>query len=69
VGRLIPAGTGMPTNREILLEKDEAAPQRTLDDCCSATKKKRCRWPTSTTSSKPQQKAVHEGAPQGRPFS
>jgi len=32
VGRLIPAGTGMPTYRDVYLEKDEPAPAPTLDD-------------------------------------
>ncbi|HYM61446.1 MAG TPA: DNA-directed RNA polymerase subunit beta' [Thermoanaerobaculia bacterium] len=32
VGRLIPAGTGMPAYREIYLEKDEPAPQPQLED-------------------------------------
>jgi DNA-directed RNA polymerase subunit beta' len=32
VGRLIPAGTGMPVYREVYLEKDEPAPQPTLED-------------------------------------
>ncbi|HET6611664.1 MAG TPA: DNA-directed RNA polymerase subunit beta', partial [Kofleriaceae bacterium] len=31
VGRLIPAGTGMPTYREVYLEKDEAPPQPSLE--------------------------------------
>lgn len=32
VGRLIPAGTGMPAYREIYLEKDEPPPQPTLEE-------------------------------------
>ena len=33
VGRLIPAGTGMPTYREVYLEKDEPVPvQPSLDE-------------------------------------
>jgi DNA-directed RNA polymerase subunit beta' len=32
VGRLIPAGTGMPTYREIYLEKDKAPPQPSLEE-------------------------------------
>ncbi|HKR62407.1 MAG TPA: DNA-directed RNA polymerase subunit beta', partial [Thermoanaerobaculia bacterium] len=32
VGRLIPAGTGMPTYREVYLEKDEAPPQPSLEE-------------------------------------
>jgi DNA-directed RNA polymerase subunit beta' len=32
VGRLIPAGTGMPTYREVYLEKDEAPAQPSLED-------------------------------------
>jgi DNA-directed RNA polymerase subunit beta' len=32
VGRLIPAGTGMPVYREVFLEKDEPAPQPNLED-------------------------------------
>jgi DNA-directed RNA polymerase subunit beta' len=32
VGRLIPAGTGMPTYREIYLEKDEAPPPPSLEE-------------------------------------
>ena len=32
VGRLIPAGTGMPTYRDIYLEKDEPPVQPTLED-------------------------------------
>ena len=31
-GRLIPAGTGMPTYREIYLEKDEAPAQPSLEE-------------------------------------
>jgi DNA-directed RNA polymerase subunit beta' len=32
VGRLIPAGTGMPTYRDVYLEKDEAPPVPSLDE-------------------------------------
>ena len=32
VGRLIPAGTGMPAYREIYLEKEEAPPPPTLEE-------------------------------------
>jgi hypothetical protein len=32
VGCFIPAGTGMPVYREVYLEKDEPAPQPTLED-------------------------------------
>src|SRR5205807_8333241 len=32
VGRLIPAGTGMPTYRDIYMEKEEPAPAPTLAD-------------------------------------
>ena len=32
VGRLIPAGTGMPAYREISLEKEEAPPPPTLEE-------------------------------------
>ena len=58
VGRLIPAGTGMPAYREIFLEKDEPpVVQPSLEDLLrpkKRTKKKptRSAWPTSTTSSK-----------------
>ena len=32
MGRLIPAGTGMPAYREIYLEKEEARPPPTLEE-------------------------------------
>jgi len=32
VGRLIPAGTGMPAYREIYLEKEEGPPPPTLEE-------------------------------------
>jgi len=32
VGRLIPAGTGMPTYRDIYMEKEEPAPPPTLEE-------------------------------------
>ena len=32
VGRLIPAGTGMPQYRDICMEKEEPAPPPTLED-------------------------------------
>src|SRR5438093_11642537 len=32
VGRLIPAGTGMPAYRDIYMEKEEPAPATTLED-------------------------------------
>jgi hypothetical protein len=32
VGRLIPAGTGMPTYRDIYMEKEEPAPAPTLEE-------------------------------------
>ena len=57
VGRLIPAGTGMPVYREVYLEKDEPIPvQPNLEDLLRAETttrtKKRCRWRISTTSSR-----------------
>ena len=71
VGRLIPAGTGMPTYRDVYLEKDEAAgPALASKSCCSASRKTkmRCRWRTSTTSSRFCFTAVEPfGRPQGRP--
>jgi DNA-directed RNA polymerase subunit beta' len=56
VGRLIPAGTGMPVYREVYLEKDEPVPvQPNLEDLLRAetdddAEERRCRWQTSTTS-------------------
>jgi hypothetical protein len=57
VGRLIPAGTGMPIYREVYLEKDEPVPASPTSKTSSAQRqttkpKRRCRWPTSTTSSR-----------------
>jgi len=58
VGRLIPAGTGMPVYREVYLEKDEPVPvQPNLEDLLRAQKptttpKRRCRWQISTTGSR-----------------
>ena len=54
VGRLIPAGTGMPVYREVYLEKDEPAPSsppRRPAPRGDRETKTRCRWRTSTTSS------------------
>ncbi len=54
VGRLIPAGTGMPTYREVYLEKDEAARRSLHSKTCSSARPKTrtpCRWRISTTSS------------------
>ena len=56
VGRLIPAGTGMPVYREVYLEKDEPVPVQPTSKTSSARRrttraKKPCRWRISTTSS------------------
>ena len=53
VGRLIPAGTGMPTYRDVYLEKDEAPRPRRSKSSCSARPRTKTPspWPTSTTSS------------------
>ena len=57
VGRLIPAGTGMPVYREVYLEKDEPSRSSPTSKTSSAPKpttttRKHCRWRISTTSSR-----------------
>ena len=51
VGRLIPAGTGMPAYRDIYMEKEEPAPAPSRS-CCAPRTRRRCHWRISRTSSK-----------------
>ena len=72
VGRLIPAGTGMPVYRDVYLEKDEAARSSPPSKSCSSARPKtktRCRWRTSTTSSSRVSFCSHHRAAFGPPDS
>jgi len=51
VGRLIPAGTGMPAYRDIYMEKEEPAPAPPSRSCCGPRTRRRCHWRILRTSS------------------
>ena len=72
VGRLIPAGTGMPTYREIFLEKDEPpVVQPSLEDLLRPEtedeERTRCHSPISTTSSSRYDQCFNLRRPHGGP--